>query len=168
MQLTYPAGMEPGFPGMKLDLTDDYVRSHHNAEVTAEVPFGVFVAQGTHPEAAVLPDAATDVLIGVVLHSHTYDPGFQLGEVGVKPKNTLNVLSRGTVWVRTESAVVVGARAFVRFANGAGGTQKGAVRGDADTATAVEVRGARFLSSATAGGMVQLEVDMNVVRSHQP
>ncbi len=165
MQLNYPAGMEPGFPGMKLDLTDDYVRSHHNAEASAEIPFGVAVAQGTHPEAAILPTSAGARIIGITLHSHVYARPEEVGDVGVKPKVTLNVLSRGTCWVRTESAVVVGARPFVRFAAGAGGTQLGAFRGDADTATAVELTGGRFLNSASAGGLVQVEFDANVRRA---
>lgn len=165
-QLNYPDQMEPAFPGMKHDLRPDYVRSHHNAEAGTEIPFGVFVARGVHPEAAVLPAADGAPLVGITLHSHVYDVPEQMGEIGVKPKNTLNVAANGSVWVRTESAVTPETPVFCRFAAGAGGTQRGAIRGDADTATAFRVRGARFLASANAGGLVPVEFDANTFRSH--
>lgn len=167
-QLQYQATMAKAFAGMKADLTFDYVRSYAQAEASAEIPFGVAVMQGATDNSALLPTSATtSKFLGVVLHSHVYD-STQLGDTGVKPKNVLSVLSRGTVYVQVEEAVVVGDRPFVRYATGAGGSQKGAFRKSADTATAVELKGARYLESGGAGSIVAVEFDANVVRSFVP
>lgn len=167
-QSTYAQTMTAGFPGMKADLVDDYVRSYVNAEATAEIPFGVAVVQGAADGSAILAVGAGVTWVGVVLHSHNYDPTYDLGTTGLKPKKTMNVLSRGTVWVQVENAVTVNSRAFMRHTAGAGGTQKGAFRGDADTATAIEARGCRFLTAASAGGVAMLECDFNALRGIQP
>lgn len=63
----------------------------------------------------------------------------------------LPVLTRGGIWVFTEEAVVDRDKVFVRIAAGSGGSVLGAFRNDADTATCVEVVGARFMRDASAG-----------------
>lgn len=167
-QLTYGSTMTPGFAGMKADLAPDYVRSYVSAEATAEIPFGVALAQGASDDACILPTGAGVAWVGVALHSNHYDPTYDLGLVGIKPKKTIGVLTKGTVWVTVENAVTVNSRVFVRHTAGAGGTQKGAFRGDADTATALEMRGCRYLTAAAGGGVALVEVDFNAVRGIQP
>jgi len=46
----------------------------------------------------------------------------------------------------------------MRFASGAGGTQLGAFRKDADTATAVAIPGMRALETWAASGIVMAEL----------
>jgi hypothetical protein len=167
-QLTYANNISPGFPGMKVDLVDDYVRSYVNAEATAEIPFGVAVAQGASDDACILATGAGVTWVGVALHSNNYDPTYDLGTVGIKPKKTVGALVFGTVWVLVENAVTVNSRVFIRHTAGAGGTQKGAFRGDADTATAIEARGCRYLTAAAGGGVAQVQVDFNALRGIQP
>lgn len=167
VQISYPLTMQPAFAGMKADSGEDDVRTFVNAEATAEMPFGVAVAQGTTEPRAILPAAGTAKLVGVVLHSHDYDPFYDLGTVGVKPKLQVSVMNRGRVWVVVEEAVAVNDRAFVRFAAGAGGTQLGAFRRSADTATALEARGWRYISAAGAGGLAKVELDVPAWFSHQ-
>ncbi len=60
-------------------------------------------------------------------------------------------LSMGGIWVFTETAVLDGDPVFVRIASGAGGSALGAFRTTADTSTAVQVVGARFVRDCAAG-----------------
>jgi hypothetical protein len=162
MQLSYAAAPAAGFPGMKADSGEDDCRTFAQAEASAELPFGVMVAQGGTADKAILPVDANSRFVGVVIHSHEYVPGTDMGTTGLKPKVAMAVMNKGRIWVKVEEAVAVNDRAYVRHTSGAGGTQKGAFRKSADTATAVAVPGCRYLTAASANGMAILSVDMPV------
>jgi hypothetical protein len=66
----------------------------------------------------------------------TESTGYQIGDV-------VPVITRGRVFVLAEETVVVTDTPFARFATGTG-TQKGAFRNDADTATAATPANSRF------------------------
>lgn len=68
----------------------------------------------------------------------------------------VDILIEGEVWVAFENAITAQQDVFVRYASGAGGTQLGALRTNADTATAAQVTGLRTNSAGTA--LVKLEV----------
>lgn len=164
-QLTYPDRMVVAFPGMKADLAEDYCRSYVNAEASAEMPFGICVAQGTAYNQAILPVDANSILAGVIVHSHDYVPTLELGTTGLKPKTSLSIMIQGTIYVLVEEAVAVNDTAYVRHTASGGNTQKGAWRKSADTATAIIVRGARFLTAASSGGLAVVQVDFNAYRA---
>lgn len=169
-QTTYLARMPVAFAGMKADSGEDDCVTRANAEASAEIPFGVAVCrQTTSDTKVILPAASGDIanLAGVVVHSHEYAPNVEIGTTGVKPKVPMAVMQRGRIWVTVEEAVAVGDRAFVRFATGAGGSQKGAFRKSADTATAAECKGMVYRSAASASGLAILEIDMPAWRAVQ-
>lgn len=62
------------------------------------------------------------------------------------------VLEAGAIWVFTEEAVVEGDPVYVRITSGAGGSNLGAFRKSADSASAVQVPGALFKRAANASG----------------
>ncbi|RKI32161.1 hypothetical protein D7Y27_36545 [Corallococcus sp. AB004] len=166
MQTTIPQyQMERGFPGQLAEHdTPQRIVSRFNAEATAAIPWGVLVAEDTASAQGVkLLAAATDKVAGVTVYSarHGYEA---YSGTGLKPKEILNVLAQGAVLVRVEQAVVKGDRAFARFA---GTGQKGAFRKDADTANAVELKGAMYLTSAAANGIAVLLLDANTIRAGQ-
>lgn len=70
---------------------------------------------------------------------------------------TVGVLRVGAVWVDTEDACLEGTAVYVRIASGAGGSQLGAFRSDADTASAVLVPNARWGRNSLAAGRNILE-----------
>jgi hypothetical protein len=165
VQTSYAQNMLPAFPGMKADLAPGYARSMAQGEASAEVPFGVAVAQGSADDTCILPSGSGAKIVGVALHSATYQPLYQLGTVGLKPKTTVNVMEKGTVWVTVEENVAKEDPVFIRHTAGAGGTQLGAFRKSADTASAIQQKGCRYLTSASAGGVAMVEVDFNVARN---
>jgi len=67
----------------------------------------------------------------------------------------------GRIWVLVEEAVSNGNQAYVRFASGAGGSQLGAFRKSADTATAAALPNAYYRSNALAAGYAVLELQLN-------
>lgn len=72
----------------------------------------------------------------------------------------VDCISDGRVWVPVEEAVTAGDAAFVRFAAGAGGTQLGAFRKSADSASAVALPNAKYLTDGSAGGLAVVQFDM--------
>lgn len=161
VQTSYGSGMPVAFAGMKADSGEDDCRSFSQAEASAEVPFGVAVAQGASGSKAILPADANSKIVGVVVHSHDYVPGIQLGDTGIKPKNMMSVMAQGRIWVLVEEAVAVNDPVFVRHtANGAGKLQKGAFRNDIDTDKCISVPGARFITASSGAGIVQIEIDI--------
>lgn len=63
----------------------------------------------------------------------------------------LGVMDKGAIYVLPETAVKPGDAVYVRIASGSGGSNLGAFRTDADTATAVVLSGAKWGSKAAAG-----------------
>jgi len=158
---SYPTAPAVGFQGQIADEAPRYVRKARNKEA-APIPFGLAVKKGTNEDEAILPTAGTDKVVGIAAHTHAMNTIGSTGwsaDAGIPADEVFDLLRKGVVWVKVEQAVVQGDLAFVRFAAGAGGTQKGAFRKDADTATAMLVKGAVFLTGAAAGGLAQLEFD---------
>lgn len=168
IQTTYGFDFPVGFAGQLADINDNEIVSGV-LEGAANIPFGVGLKKGASDDGYVLPAASTDLVEGIAVHTHSRDNfGFSAltpSTAGVKPQQTMNVLRRGTIYVVVEEAVAAHDPAFVRFAAGAGGTQLGAFRKSADTATAAAVKGGRFLSSAAAGGIAKVHFDATVAVS---
>jgi hypothetical protein len=72
--------------------------------------------------------------------------------------DTVSVMKKGAIWVTTEDACSFGEPVYVRTLPGAGGTQIGAFRSDADSATAILVTGAEWGKDSTAGNLNVLEM----------
>lgn len=137
----------------------------------AAIPYGVLAVidasnDGGFDNLAIkVPAASADITtagkaVGVVLadQARAQDPSVA---AAVYPQNSaVPCLRKGRVWVQSETAVVDGAPVFVRFATGSGGSQKGAVRADADTASAAQLPGACFRGSYAAAGYVVVELSL--------
>lgn len=162
-QTTAKSTMAVAFPGMLADNTNlRDCRSLINVEAGAEVPFGVVVCEIAGAQQAELPDEAGDnfELAGVVVHSHSYAPGLELGTVGLKAGAVMSVLNRGRIYVLSETAAAKGDRGHVRIVAGAGGTQLGAIRNAAVGGETIDATKAiRYMETISAPGLVIVEVD---------
>lgn len=143
-QLSYSDSPAVGRPGMEFDIQDGKdVVSWIADEV---IPFGVWVSETVEGHCE-LPDTSAEItannggiaLIDPALASQT---GYAIGQL-------VRVLRRGRCFVLSEEALAKGDTLFARFAAGTG-TQKGAFRNDADTATAVTPTG---ISLYRSGGI---------------
>lgn len=156
------------FPGQ---WADDGIKDFLSAlAVLAAIPYGVLVVKdaantgGFDKLAGKVPAASSDITtLGLILgvatadQARAQDPSVA---VATYPINScVPVMKQGRVVVLSETAVVDGVQAFARFATGAGGSQKGAFRADADTATAAAVPGAYWRGTTTAAGFAVLDVD---------
>ena len=130
-----------------------------NVGTPGTVPFGHFVALDiNNPQRAHLPVVATDItgLEGLGFASFTNSNDNSLN--GYAQADVMNVLEKGTMFVRCEDAVTAGSGVYVRYATGTASVL-GAVRSDADTSTAALLPGAKFLESASAGELVKIVIN---------
>jgi hypothetical protein len=118
-----------GQPGLEYDDSFSDIVSWI---ATVAIPFGCLVYESAEGKAA-LPTGTGNVTagrVGIAL----IDP-LKASGVGYEIGDAVRVMKRGRVWIATEEALAFGDTLFVRFATGTG-TQKGAFRNDADTASA--------------------------------
>lgn len=172
-QTAYPLIMPVALAGLIADLDQGfYITTGLNEEVVV-LPFGLGLSKvgATVDDGYKLPALVGSVIAGIGAFSQGMN---NIGSVGWPATGGIpaaravpfNVLRRGSVWVKVEEAVVAYDIAFCRYAAGAGGTQLGAWRKSADTATAATVKGARFLTSqGTIGGLAKLYFDASVAAS---
>ena len=132
------------------------------------VPFGVLVVEdttGLSDERAHLPQATGDIttvgkVAGIAVHSHAVEQNKGgINNLGYEPQSAISVLRKGRCYVEVEDAVVKGGLPFVRFAASAS-EQLGAFRSDADTADAVALPNARYTTSAGAGELAEVEINL--------
>lgn len=178
VQGQYPLELTVGHEGKIADLQAYVSRSYRN-ETGAAIPFGVLVTQdaapGTDEWAAKIATGPATIL-GLTVSSLTFEgaslgstytpnptPIYSDGRYGFADKETMNILSKGVVWVYATEAVDLDSA--VRFWNAPG------TPGVADAflgrwcKTAVDdkttaVTGARWLSKTTGAGLALLEIDL--------
>lgn len=190
IQSTYSKRPSVGIAGQLYDALNDGRNIHpmFNAD-TAAIPYGHAVehvqvaatsfAGDAQAEASrearqlvKLPNANTDKIFGLLMHSHSTveDVDFAAGAVapapigplcGLKPGASLNIVRRGRMLVKPEAAsgVARGARLFVRAVAG-GGWSPGSLRGSADGSNTVDCSNqGEWLSEIDAEGFAELEID---------
>lgn len=179
-QGSYPLVQVKGHEGMIADLQAYVSRSFRN-QTGAAIPYGVLVGTDNTPTSndALAVEIATGVtnIQGLAISSMVLEgvsggssytpnptPVYSDGRVGYPDKETLNVVSKGVVWVYSTAAIALGDD--VRFFKADhSGTVSGAFLGRF-TKTAVANKtiaitaGARWLSETSAAGLVLLEIDI--------
>jgi hypothetical protein len=159
MQTSVTTQQELGVPGMPYDSAKDVVT--RVSTDAGEIPFGVALVRGATDNAAKMPAAAADKFVGIAVFSQEYEPSKDLGTTGLKTGAILNVGRKGRFWVTVEEAVAPGDKAHIRFAAGAGGTQKGAWRKSTVADETIDITAvAEFQSTALAAGLAIVEINL--------
>lgn len=125
-----------------------------------EVAFGLGLvrddrAPGTERRAR-LPRLATDETSGLFLGVSAQDTMREPSATGWPHLSMPKILRQGHIYVIVEDTGIEGAPLFVRHSTGTG-TQIGAFRDDADTASCVAVPGLRAMEDWSAAGLVEAE-----------
>lgn len=181
VQGSYPQRQVVGHEGMIADLQAYVTRSYRN-QSGAALPFGVLAMTDNNPTSndAYAIEIATGAtgIVGLVIDTltnegtnfgtNTYTPNptpfYSDGRPGYAAGQTVNILSKGVVWVYTTEAVALGDA--VRFWDtDYSGTVTGAFLGRfcksaSGTRTTAITTGARWLSETSAAGLVLLELDL--------
>jgi hypothetical protein len=169
---------------MLADLQAYVSRSYRN-QTGACIPFGRLLQTDNDPTTndvyAVELAAGADNIVGISIDSLTFEAvekknshytGIPTwlredaeGEshVGYPDKQTLNVMSKGVIWVYTVEAVSLGddVRAFIAdYSATTSGADIGRFGSSAVASNTVLISGARWLSETTEAGIAMLELDI--------
>lgn len=147
------------------DVKGDFAGMTRTADVAMQG--GLFVTMGAADGGCKLPTVATDITsalkaLGITRSNVARDPNFPSGGTAgytYQIGDSVEVVSRGQVWVLVEEAVSPADDVYVRFDTGTG-SQKGAFRTSADSTTAALLAGARFLTTASANGLALVDLNL--------
>lgn len=136
-------------------------RSHKltkRAELDQAIIPGIFVVKGTANDEVKLPAGAGGLVKGIVTLTADRRKNFETGLIlPYGQGEDLTVAKEQDWYVITEEAVTEGGTVYMRHTAGAGGTQLGAARTDADTATAEAVK-AKFAETKTSAGVAKVDL----------
>lgn len=138
------------YPGMQSDTAPARRRSAQNADAAALLS-GVFAAFNAEGQVRSLA-SATDVIAGIILHSHARNN--VLGQAGWEVGAELPVLENGGSYMLAEETMAVGDAVYARIGTGGGGSVPGFIRNDSDSGTCVLVKGARVDRGGTIPAIV--------------
>lgn len=171
VQTSYSVTMAAAFEGQIAESGPKRIRTGRNNMASTQIGYGRFVAfdpgSGTTDLAIKLPDALSNLLLGVLIWQAAHEPQ----TTGIDPVTGIgDVMEQGTVWMLTEQAVTPADPVYVRVDVSASPTGTspavGKVRKDADPTgglasvdRAVAVPNCRFLTSASAGALVKVELN---------
>ncbi len=160
MQLSYEYTQPEAVLGL---VTEDFTKFTDTVVPQTAVKVGKLLTAdktaGKVRNAAKLPAAAGDITKPGAMGITFLDPTRE-GGADFPALRPIGVIRRGRLWVLAESNVARWTHPFVRYASGAGGTELGSFRNNADTSTAAELTHAIYLTDATAGQLVLVEIDL--------
>lgn len=137
------------FPGVRSSSHFGHVDAMINGEASAEIRFGICVAQGSTDKSAIKLAATSDKLVGVTMFRHGYAPSIQTGDTGIKPGVAMEVMDEGELWVIVEEDVTPSSTPYVR-AVATGDEIAGAFRDTSDGSDTIDVSHfCRFVSTST-------------------
>ena len=148
--------MEAGFAGLIAESFGP--RKVESMYSDAVQKFGYGVALDAATKKVKTPGAATDVtanFAGIVASSHALESS-ESGDPQYAAKASLPVLRRGVIWVKVEDAVTINGDVYCNWQNGA----EGQFRSDGDAGNAALVPSAKYRSSAGAGELALVEINL--------
>ena len=173
VQTTYVTAPAAAYAGMLADDSENDAITMVNAD-SVSIPFGFPVAWKPSSPAsdkdATIPANSTDKLAGVVIHAHDYERVFtlaggssagELDSTGLVVGTEMAVLTRGTIWVTVQTAVVAGDPVYVCYNAGTTYTAAGQFGNTSESSHAVAITNAKWMSSAAAGKLAKLRIGAN-------
>lgn len=168
VQTTYSNAPAAAYAGLLVGGTDHRITTGINKESAASTPFGFAVVYDGSTENGVLnPDATTDKVRGLVVHSHAYSQtelgvgtaGAGTAVKGPLPGAHIDICEAGEMWVICESGCVAGDPLFIR-AVATGAEVEGALRNAADSTDCIDCSDTgKWTSNAAAGALAKVKFD---------
>ena len=153
VELTHPVAVEGA-------VVDGQLKNIISAVATETIPFGRFVMEGATPGSAALPVGSAGVGfdgLGVSVRSQD-DVANAAGVLQHEAGSEVSIIDFGVVYLRPETAVTLGIPLYVRHTAGAGGSELGRVRNNADTNTATQLAGIVPMADGLANELVPVSV----------
>ena len=156
VQTSYSLEHSVALPGLIADLGLQDILS--GVVETAVIGFGLAVVQGTADNQVILPSGGGDDFRGIAIRQlNEVANASDVAEYAVSSE--LNYMRTGRTWVICEDGCVPGAPALWRH-TAPGSEVIGALRTDSDGGDAAQIAGASFRTTASAGAIALLELNI--------
>ena len=134
--------------------------------LAADAPAGVFVCPSSTAQGCKVPTSAAEVLqsLGVLVWSASELPPSDTTTNDYASGTVVPVANKGDIWAVCEEAMAVTDDVYVRRGTGTG-SQLGAVRNDADTATCTLLPNVRVVTASSGAGVVKLRINLPAAAS---
>ena len=158
-QTSYSINQAAAQAGQLYDLgKNDFISA---VDVVEAVSFGLALVQGTSDGECHLPASSGDIakILGVSSLVQTKEQALLTSVVNYPIGSDISILRKGRIYVKVEEAVNAMDPVFVRFAAGSF-AQLGSFRKSADSASAGQVDGCVYRTSAPIGGFAVVEFNL--------
>jgi hypothetical protein len=169
-QTVYNVKPVVAMPGMIADNTDNCrIRTAKMVE-PGGAPFGIFVTKGANAGEVEYPDADTDKICGILVHTHHIDRTNLAAGMDINVNDIVPVAESGRFYALIEEDMVEDDPVYVRFAANGGLTQLGAIGKDASNpgggATRALLKGAtvRVGGTVAAGAVAVVAFNLEASR----
>lgn len=114
-QTSYSIYADKAYAGMLADISPREVTGMLFDD-TATGRFGRFVVRGTASDLCKLPTASSDVYLGPIVASASYELARGATQVAIADEDAVNVLRRGGIYVEIEDSCTAGEAVYARYA----------------------------------------------------
>lgn len=129
---------------------------------------GLLVVTTSNDDDCKLPTTGNDITsvlkpLGITRSNVARDPNFPSGGTAgftYQIGDSVEIVSRGRVWVTVEEAVSPSDDVYVRHTANGDNTQRGAFRTSSDSSNAALLAGARYLTTASANGVALVDLNL--------
>lgn len=161
VQTTYQINHEAAYAGMVADLQVCNTISKLNKSDTVNIPYGYgVVTDGDN--GATTPNSVSTAAEFIGIAMRELDRAYQDDEVfGAQARRPFTVVTHGVVWVNAEVAVAKDDPVFLIVSDGTGTDQgKWSNVVGAGATLAVEIPGAKWVSSAVSGALAKISLGL--------
>lgn len=158
-QTSYSITAPVAVQGQLEGVSDGYMIDSFANEESGGLEAGRPLVRGTAANQVLLPSGAADEFLGVSVFQQAIQNEDLTGDFMFADGETVGVLTRGKIWVTVEEAVATTDDVYWRHTVN-GGLIPGGWRTDADTANAVQVTQAKWLTAAAQDGLALLSINL--------
>lgn len=155
VQTTYALNRNSAYEGL---IADNQLRNVVSRRAETDIGYGLGVLWGTNDDSTKLPTATFDgkLFLGVTRYTLNHE---SVGGNHVIPQNfSADVITDGVVWVFCENGCSPNDDVYLIHTSSSGNV--GRFRTDANTNKAVKVPGAKWLTTATAGKLAKIKLNI--------
>lgn len=144
--------------GLEGDIANQEVRNIISVvcEEATGIPFGYAVVQGTADDQGLLPVDANSVFLGLAVRKAAKNRSSNSVD-SYEDEDEMAVMTKGVIWATCEDGCSPGDDVYWRH-TAAGAEEKGELRTDADTADAVQIPNAKWITTAAADGLAMIRL----------
>lgn len=161
-QTSYSLNQPIAVKGLLAEAAGSAMKKVTYSNPADEITFGRAVAKVSADEnGCELPDSSGADIVGISVRDTVVEKDEASIPDAYPVDSAVCVLRRGRIYVEVEEDVTPDDDVYVRYSANGGNTQLGIFRTDADGSHALQITKARYMTSASAGGLAVVDINLD-------